>query len=68
MSAAWLRLAEPQRRFGIKGPRAAELLKQLKFAVPEELQCLINRWKPAQTAVVIDTSPLAFGGPMQGTP
>ena len=40
----------------------------LKFAVPEELQCLINRWKPAQTAVVMDTSALAFGGPMQGTP
>ena len=40
----------------------------LKFAVPEELQCLLNRWKPAQTAVVMDTSALAFGGPMQGTP
>ena len=40
----------------------------LKFAVPEELQCLINRWKPAHTAVVMDTSALAFGGPMQGTP
>jgi sarcosine oxidase subunit gamma len=42
MSNAWLRLAEPQRRFGIKGPRAAELLKQLRFAVPERP----NSWSP----------------------
>ena len=69
----------PQRRYmervTIKGgpvngvPRAeADSVRKIKFAVPEELQCLINRWKPAQTAVVMDTSALAFGGPMQGTP
>jgi uncharacterized protein YmfQ (DUF2313 family) len=40
----------------------------LKFAVPEELQCLLNRWKPAQTYLTMDFSSLAFGGPMQGTP
>jgi sarcosine oxidase subunit gamma len=42
MSGAWLRMAEPQRRFGLKGPRAAELLKQLRFAVPERP----NTWSP----------------------
>lgn len=36
MSAgAWLRSPESQCRFGVKGPRAAELLKQLDLAVPE---------------------------------
>lgn len=39
---AWLRLAEPKRRFGVKGPRAAELLKSLKVAVPERP----NSWTP----------------------
>jgi sarcosine oxidase subunit gamma len=42
MNAAWLRKAEPQRRFGIKGPGAAELLKQLKLSVPERP----NSWSP----------------------
>ena len=40
----------------------------LKFSVPDELQCLLNRWKPAHTSVVMDFSSLAYGGPMQGTP
>jgi uncharacterized protein YmfQ (DUF2313 family) len=40
----------------------------LKFGVPEELECLLNRWKPAHTELVMDFSGISFGGPMQGTP
>ena len=40
-SAAWLRSPEPQRRFGVKGPRAAELLEQLGLAVPATAQQLV---------------------------
>jgi uncharacterized protein YmfQ (DUF2313 family) len=40
----------------------------LEFAVPEELECLLNRWKPAHTDLIMDFSQMAFGGPMQGTP
>jgi len=39
---AWLRSPEPQRRFGVKGPRAAELLGQLELAVPARP----NTWSP----------------------
>jgi len=31
---AWLRSPKPQRRFGVKGPRAAEVLGQLELTVP----------------------------------
>jgi uncharacterized protein YmfQ (DUF2313 family) len=40
----------------------------LEIRTPEELQCLLNRWKPAHTEIIMDMSQLAFGGPMQGTP
>jgi uncharacterized protein YmfQ (DUF2313 family) len=40
----------------------------LEFREPTELLCLLERWKPAHTQIVMDTSGLAFGGPMQGTP
>jgi uncharacterized protein YmfQ (DUF2313 family) len=40
----------------------------LEIRVPEELLCLLERWKPAQTKIVYDMSGLATGGPMQGTP
>jgi uncharacterized protein YmfQ (DUF2313 family) len=40
----------------------------LEFRDPDELLCLLERWKPAHTQIVVDTSSLAFGGPMQGTP
>jgi len=39
---AWLQLAEPQRRFGVKGPRAAEVLRSLELAVPARP----NHWSP----------------------
>ena len=38
----WLRSPEPQRRFGVKGPRAAELLEQLELTVP----AAPNSWSP----------------------
>jgi len=40
----------------------------LRIGLPDEIQCLLNRWKPAHTDLVLDFSALAFGGPMQGTP
>ena len=40
----------------------------LQFTVPEELICLLTRWKPAHTILVPDFADLAFGGPLQGTP
>lgn len=40
--AAWLAAAFPERRVGIKGPRAAEALKQLGLAVPGNP----NTWAP----------------------
>jgi uncharacterized protein YmfQ (DUF2313 family) len=40
----------------------------LEFSIPQELICLIQRWKPAHTDLIPDFSSLAYGGPMQGTP
>jgi len=39
---AWLRSPEPQRRFGVKGPLAADLLEQLGLTVP----AVPNSWSP----------------------
>jgi sarcosine oxidase gamma subunit len=39
---AWLDRPVPQRRFGVKGPRAAEALQQLGLAVPARPNC----WAP----------------------
>ena len=41
----WLAKALPQRRVGVKGPRAAEALKQLGLAVPTRPNC----WAPMLT-------------------
>ena len=43
---AWLAKAIPQRRFGIKGPRAADMLRELKLAVPERPNC----WSPLRVS------------------
>ncbi len=48
---AWLRSPAPLRRFGLKGPRAAELLKQLKLRVPERP----NSWSPLRDSVRDDS-------------
>jgi uncharacterized protein YmfQ (DUF2313 family) len=58
MGLIWFRCASGQ----------AGVDHHLEFRQPDELQCLLNRWKPAHTALVMDFSSLAFGGPMQGTP
>ena len=42
MSSAWLRSPESQRRFGLKGPHAAELLARLELNVPPSS----NSWSP----------------------
>lgn len=38
-----------------------------RLGAPEDLQCLLNRWKPAHTDLVLDFSAQAVG-PMYGTP
>jgi hypothetical protein len=38
----------------------------LEFRVPNELLCLLQRWKPAHTEVILDFSNLTVGGPLQG--
>lgn len=43
--AAWLAAALPEKRIGIKGPRAAELLGELGLAVPARP----NSWAPLRT-------------------
>jgi uncharacterized protein YmfQ (DUF2313 family) len=40
----------------------------LRIGIPQDLQCLLNRWKPAHTFLAMDFSQLAFGDPMAGTP
>jgi sarcosine oxidase subunit gamma len=49
---AWLRALEPQRRFGIKGKRAEELLGQLGLAVPSQP----NTWLPLRPNARDDSS------------
>jgi uncharacterized protein YmfQ (DUF2313 family) len=55
---AWFRAASGQ----------AGVDHHLEFRVPSELQCLLDRWKPAHTVLVPDFSQITNGGPMQGTP
>lgn len=41
----------------------------LRMGIPEDLECLLNRWKPAQTQIVFDLSGTdAPNNPMAGTP
>jgi uncharacterized protein YmfQ (DUF2313 family) len=40
----------------------------LIIGLAEDLQCLLERWKPAHTDIVLDYSGLTNGGPMAGTP
>jgi uncharacterized protein YmfQ (DUF2313 family) len=40
----------------------------LRIGIPEDTQCLLNRWKPAHTYLAFDFSHMAFGDPMMGTP
>jgi uncharacterized protein YmfQ (DUF2313 family) len=40
----------------------------LRIGLADDLECLLNRWKPAHTKLVFDYSGLRYGGPLQGTP
>ena len=40
----------------------------LIIGLAEDLECLLNRWKPAHTMIVFDYSGLTTGGSMAGTP
>jgi uncharacterized protein YmfQ (DUF2313 family) len=40
----------------------------LRIGVPEDLECLLNKWKPAHTEIVFDLSGSGLSDPMAGTP
>jgi uncharacterized protein YmfQ (DUF2313 family) len=40
----------------------------LIIGLATDLECLLNRWKPAHTAIIYDYSGLSTGGSMAGTP
>lgn len=40
----------------------------LEIGLFDDLECLLNRWKPAHTQIVFDYSNLQTGGSMAGTP
>jgi uncharacterized protein YmfQ (DUF2313 family) len=40
----------------------------LEIAYAEDLECLLNRWKPAHTTIIFDYSDMSTGGSMAGTP
>jgi uncharacterized protein YmfQ (DUF2313 family) len=40
----------------------------LRIGVFDDLECLLNRWKPAHTHIIFDYSGLQTGGDMAGTP
>jgi uncharacterized protein YmfQ (DUF2313 family) len=40
----------------------------LRIGVFDDLECLLNRWKPAHTEIIFDYSGLTTGGDMAGTP
>lgn len=40
----------------------------LRIGVFDDLECLLNRWKPAHTQIIFDYSGLTTGGDMAGTP
>ena len=42
----------------------------LEIGLAEDLECLLNRWKPAHTEIIFDYSNIGSGGddPMAGTP
>jgi len=40
----------------------------LRFGIADDLECLLNRWKPAHTTIIFDYSTVAPGGALAGTP
>ena len=39
-----------------------------RITLPQDLDCLLQRWKPAHTEIVYDFTNLRNGNPMEGTP
>ena len=45
------------------------VLPHLRIGTADDLECLLNRWKPGHTQIIFDYSGLsAPGDPMAGTP
>ena len=61
-------LGHPELTWFRAGSGEAGVNHHLRIGVPEDTQCLLNRWKPAHTHLAFDFSQMAFAGPMQGTP
>jgi uncharacterized protein YmfQ (DUF2313 family) len=40
----------------------------LRIGLADDLECLLNRWKPAHTQIIFDYTNLNPGDPMEGTP
>jgi len=40
----------------------------LRIGVPQDIQCLLNRWKPSHTALVMNFNDSGTNDPMAGTP
>jgi len=40
----------------------------LRIGIFDDLECLLNRWKPSHTVIIFDYSGLQSGGDMAGTP
>jgi uncharacterized protein YmfQ (DUF2313 family) len=40
----------------------------LRIGIADDLECLLNRWKPGHTQIIFDYSGLQTGGDMAGTP
>jgi len=40
----------------------------LRIGLADDLECLLNRWKPAHTHIIFDYTNLHPGDPMEGTP
>ena len=58
LGLAWFRSANSQ----------AGVDPHLRISVPQDLECLINRWKPAHTVLVFDFTGVGVSDPMYGTP
>ncbi len=50
------------------GSSQAGIDSHLEIGIDTDVQCLLDRWKPAHTQIVYDYSSLLAGGSMAGTP
>ena len=56
--------------FGFESPSGQTGVDpHLRIGMADDLECLLNRWKPAHTQIIFDYSGLSNpGDPMAGTP